>query len=59
MREGILLSEEETSAEQKKEKLIMMLIDCGIYKVKGRQLHELTLSEIEEQIKVAINRKLQ
>jgi len=53
-REGIALSEEEFTAEKRKEDLIMQLIDCGIYKINGQQLHELTLSEIEQQVKAAI-----
>lgn len=48
------MSEEEFTAEKRKEDLIMQLIDCGIYKINGQQLHELTLSEIEQQVKAAI-----
>lgn len=53
------MSQGESATEKRKEELIMNLIDCGVYKVNGRQLHELTLSEVEEQIKAVNSRKVQ
>lgn len=46
-----------SAAEKRKEELIQILIDYGIFKINNRHLHELTLREVEDELNSAMKRR--